>query len=355
VEATLVVVDFQAVEVRVTLGRFYFFMNIGQTKVGSQHVTDDSTIRAGRNYLLVGAYCLLSLVLLVNPYLSTAQKAVPELWGQHVHDDAHVLKQETIDALEQRLKVYEDSTSNQIAILTILSLDGEALEEYSLKVAEAWKLGQKEKDNGVLLLIAVDDHKMRIEVGHGLEGVLTDAHSNRIIRNELTPNFRKSDFDAGITAGVDAMIKAIGGEYSADDSDESADLTIGQRIGIGLGLFVFLGIFAFFGLIAPGGTGWFLYLFLIPFYALFPIIAVGTTYWYVPVSVYLILFPILRIWIGKSGWGQKISKKMNSGTGKGSGWSSGGWSSGGWSSGGGGSSFSGGGGSFGGGGSSGSW
>ena len=154
-----------------------------------------------------------------------AQKATPELWGQRIHDDAHVLKQETIDALEQRLKVYEDSTSNQLAILTITSLDGEVLEEYSLKVAEAWKLGQKAKDNGVLLLIAVDDHKMRIEIGHGLEGVLTDAHSNRIIRNELTPNFRNDNYDAGVTAAVDAMIKSIGGEYSAEDDGESMSTT----------------------------------------------------------------------------------------------------------------------------------
>ena len=136
------------------------------------------------NYFLSN-YVLL-LVFIVVPFLALAQKAVPELWGQRVHDDAHVLKQETIDALEKQLKAYEDSTSNQIAILTVQSLDGEVLEEYSLKVAEAWRLGQKDKDNGVLLLIAVDDHKMRIEVGHGLEGVLTDTHSNRIIRNEMT-------------------------------------------------------------------------------------------------------------------------------------------------------------------------
>ncbi len=313
-------------------------------------------IRRNSNFLMTKTQVLFMVITCFATSLAIAQKPVPELWGQRVHDDAHILKQETIDALEQELKAYEDSTSNQIAILTVQSLDGEVLEEYSLKVAEAWKLGKKDKDNGVLLLIAVDDHKMRIEVGHGLEGVLTDAHSNRIIRNELTPNFRRSEYDAGVTAAVNAIIKAIGGEYSADDSDESVDLTIGQRIGIGLGLFVFLGIFAFFGLIAPGGTGWFLYLFLIPFYALFPIIAVGTTYWYVPVVIYLIAFPILKFWIKKSGWGQKISKKMNSGSGKGGGWTSGGWSSGGggWSSGGGGG-FSGGGGSFGGGGSSGSW
>ncbi len=136
-----------------------------------------------------------------------------------------MLKQETIDALELKLQAFEDSTSNQIAILTTSSLDGEVLEEYSLKVAENWKLGKKENDNGVLLLIVVDDRKMRIEVGHGLEGVLTDAHCSRIIRNELTPNFRKGDYDAGIKAAVDAMIKSIGGEYSAEDNSEGISTT----------------------------------------------------------------------------------------------------------------------------------
>jgi uncharacterized protein len=148
------------------------------------------------------------------------QKAVPELWNIRVHDDAHALRQETIDQLEKRLAHYEDSTSNQIAILIISSLDGESIEQYSIDVAEKWALGQKDKDNGVLLLIAVDDHKMRIEVGEGLEGVLTDAMSSRIIRNEMAPAFRRGDFDSGVTAAIDGIIKAIGGEYKADDSIE---------------------------------------------------------------------------------------------------------------------------------------
>lgn len=219
-------------------------MKIFQTKVGRRQLAVCSSSHT-RNCLLLSAYCLLLLLLLVTPYLSTAQKPIPELWGLRVHDDAHVLKQETIDALEQRLKVYEDSTSNQIAILTTQSLEGEVLEEYSLKVAEAWKLGKENKDNGVLLLIAVDDHKMRIEVGHGLEGVLTDAHSNRIIRNEMTPNFRKSDYDAGVTAAVDAMIKSIGGEYAADDSDDWSTTDTLLLVGF-ISFFVFIIGYAFY-------------------------------------------------------------------------------------------------------------
>ena len=228
-------------------------MSIVRTRIGNgQWVLGNVS---ANHCLMPIAYCLLILLLFTVPYLSIAQKAVPELWSQRIHDDAHILKQETIDSLEQRLKRYEDSTSNQIAILTVTSLDGEVLEEYSLKVAEAWKLGQKDKDNGVLLLIAVDDHKMRIEVGHGLEGALTDAHSSRIIRNELTPNFRKSDYDAGLKAAVDAMIKSIGGEYSADgDGDEMSTNEILLLIG-GILLFVFIIGYAFYKEFTTPSTG----------------------------------------------------------------------------------------------------
>jgi uncharacterized protein len=288
-------------------------------------------------------------------FSALGQKAVPELWNMRVHDDAHVLKQETIDRLEKKLAQYEDSTSNQIAILIVSSLDGESIEDYSIKVAEAWKLGKKNKDNGVLLLIAVEDHNMRIEVGEGLEGVLTDAISSRIIRNEMAPHFRRGDYDSGITAAMDGIIKAIGGEYTADDTNDLEDLTVTQRLLIGLGLFVFLGIFAFFALVIPGCTGWGLYAFLIPFYTLFPAALVDEKYWYLPGSIYLLGFPVLKLWIARTSWGKKIGKNIGSGTSsRGGGWSS--WSSGGssWGSGSGGG-FSGGGGSFGGGGSSGSW
>jgi|APTNR8051073442_1049403.scaffolds.fasta_scaffold01470_7 uncharacterized protein len=289
-----------------------------------------------------------------------AQKPVPELWGTRVHDDAHVLKPETIEALEAQLKAYEDSTSNQIAILTISSLDGETIEEYSLRVAEKWKLGQEDKDNGVLLLIAVDDHKMRIEVGHGLEGVLTDALSNRIIRNEMAPAFRRADFDEGVTAAITAITKAIGGEYTANDSSEIVELSTTARILIGLGIYAFLGIFAFFGLFIKGGWGWFMYLFLTPFFSIFPAFVFPLHLWYVPGVSYLVGFPIIKWLVNQTAWGKKLAKKFEEGGGSGSGggWSrssSSSWSSGGYSSRSSGSSFSGGGGSFGGGGSSGSW
>lgn len=181
-------------------------------------------------------YCFFVVCLLFFSPVAFAQKAVPELWGQRVHDEVHILKQATIDELEKKLKTYEDSTSNQIAILIIQSLDGEVMERYSMRVVEKWKLGQKGKDNGVLLLIAYDDHKVRIEVGQGLEGVLTDLRSSTIVRNEIAPAFRRGDYDAGVTLGVNSIIGEIGGEFKAS---EKRDNTIGIGIAIIVGL-VFL-------------------------------------------------------------------------------------------------------------------
>lgn len=301
----------------------------------------------------MNSYKLFFLALIIS-LPAWAQKTLPELWNMRVHDDAHVLRQETIDQLEKQLAVYEDSTSNQIAIITITSLEGEPIESFSIRLAEKWKLGQQDKDNGVLLVVAVEDHKMRIEVGMGLEGVLTDAMSNRIIRNEMAPAFRRADFDGGITAGINGIIAAIGGEYSAEDSSEIAELSTTARILIGLGIYVFLSIFGFIGLFVKGGWGWFMYFFLIPFFSIFPAFVFPENLWYVPGLSFIILYPILKLWVGRTDWGKKMVKNFEGGSGgSGGGWSSSRSSS--WSSGSSSSSFSGGGGSFGGGGSSGSW
>ncbi|HEY3404179.1 MAG TPA: TPM domain-containing protein [Ohtaekwangia sp.] len=294
----------------------------------------------------------------------SAQRAVPELWGHRVHDEAHILSAATVEQLEQMLKLHEDSTTNQIAVLIIPSLDGEVLEEYSIRVAhDVWKLGQANNDNGVLLLIAVDDRKMRIEVGQGLEGVLTDALTGRIIRNEIAPHFREQEYDAGVTAGVDAIIQAIGNEYyaeaeSSDGAFEPVEMSWKEKLLIGAFIFGILGVFTFLGLFVPGCTGWFMYAFLIPFYAAFPMAVLGVDGGLTALGIYVISFPILKIILNNTPWGKRMGSKMNQGKSGGKGWTSGsGWfgggSFGGGSSGGGG--FSGGGGGFSGGGSSGSW
>lgn len=158
----------------------------------------------------------LAIFLFLLPFLASGQVKIPELWGTPVHDEAKILSPGFTSELERILKVYEDSTSNQIAVLIIPTLNDVPVEDYTFQVAEKWKLGQADKDNGALLFIAVEDRKVRIEVGEGLEGVLPDAVCNQIIRNEIAPNFRERNYDAGVRAAVVAMIQAIGGEYKAD-------------------------------------------------------------------------------------------------------------------------------------------
>ncbi len=129
---------------------------------------------------------------------------VPVLTSR-VMDTADIMQKGEIDELEEYLKKIEDSTTVQIAVLTIKSLEGESLEEYSMRVVENWKLGQKDKDNGALLLIAFQEHKIRIEVGYGLEGLLTDTKSGLIIRNIIAPEFQNGDYGEGIIKGAKMM------------------------------------------------------------------------------------------------------------------------------------------------------
>jgi uncharacterized protein len=164
-----------------------------------------------------GLMRFLLCVLILFPLAAFAQPEIPDHGGRWVHDNAHVLSSQSISQLENILKAERDSTSNQIAILIIPSLEGGSLEEYTLRVAEKWGLGKADRDNGVLLFVSRDDRKMRIEVGYGLEGSLTDAVSSRIIRNEIAPGFRQGDYDGGVQAGVMAIIQAIKGEYVNDD------------------------------------------------------------------------------------------------------------------------------------------
>jgi uncharacterized protein len=156
-------------------------------------------------------FILYSLIFLLLP-LNVVALEVPKLNG-YVNDLAGVISPETELKIEHFLRGFESSDSTQLVVLTIDSLEGEALEEYSLKVVESWKIGQKEKDNGALLLIAKQEREMRIEVGYGLEGKLTDLLAGRIIDNEIKPRFQAGDFDGGVIAGVASMAEAVRGEY----------------------------------------------------------------------------------------------------------------------------------------------
>ena len=148
------------------------------------------------------------------PSLSALE--VPALKGR-VNDHAAMLSAATRQQLEDILSRLEQTDSSQIVVLTIPSLGGEVLEEFSLKVAEKWKIGQKGFDNGAILLIAQKDRKLRIEVGYGLEGSLTDLMAGRIIRNVIVPQFKAGNFDQGIIDGVQAMIGVVRGEYQAPE------------------------------------------------------------------------------------------------------------------------------------------
>jgi uncharacterized protein len=240
-------------------------------------------------------------------------------------------------------------------------LQGEPLEEYSIKVVDTWKLGQKDKDNGVLLLIVRDDRKVRIEVGDGLEGDLPDITCGQIMRNEIVPRFRNRDYEGGIRAGVSAILGAIDGSYKADDRAARASPDF-----VFFGIFlIVVGLFTAIAVFLQGAISWILYAFLIPFWAAFPMVSLGLKIGVILLAIYLVGFPLVKLWFAKTKKGQALAKKWSVGASTGgtnlrsgrasrgrrdssgsSGWSFGGGSSGG---------FSGGGGSFSGGGASGSW
>lgn len=263
---------------------------------------------------------------------SFADVAVPPIG--RVVDQIGILSGDQIARLTQTLKDFEDRKGSQIAVLIVSTTAPETIEQYSLRVAEQWKLGRKKIDDGALLIVAKDDRKLRIEVGYGLEGALNDATAKRIIDEVITPRFRNSDFDGGIEAGVERMIKVIDGEPLPPPAKKSEPVDF-SAIG---DYFPFL----FIGTLIAGGI----------FRALLGRLlgatvaggGIGLIMWFVAGTLPIAFIAGIIVFV-LTLFGDSIAS--------GSGGSGGGFSSGGSSSGGGG--FSGGGGSFGGGGASGSW
>ena len=136
---------------------------------------------------------------------------MPPLTGRVV-DQTGTLSAGDIASLTQTLKDLETRKGSQVAVLIVPTTDGEAIEQFSLRVAEAWKIGRKKIDDGALLVIAKNDRHLRIEVGYGLEGALTDATTKRIIDEDITPKFKTGDFAGGVSAGIDRMVRVINGE-----------------------------------------------------------------------------------------------------------------------------------------------
>jgi uncharacterized protein len=270
----------------------------------------------------------------------------PALKGR-VNDYGGLLSPGAARRIETLLKDLEEKDSTQIAVLTVPSLDGDSLEDFSMRVAERWKVGRKGLDNGAILVIARDDRKVRIEVGYGLEGRLTDLIAGRIIRERIVPEFRSSRFDQGVLAGVEALADVVRGEFKAPAAPTPG--------GIGADLFPFLILFVFLvfalgrvsrrlGAVGGGVLAPFLgHMALSPGLPILAILAVAG----------LVGGFVLSVVAGISPSGGPRNTRRGPGGGHSGfpgGFSGGG---GGFSSGGGG--FSGGGGGFGGGGASGSW
>jgi uncharacterized protein len=292
-----------------------------------------------------GGVVVLALVLAFAS-AAIADVAVPQLTGRVV-DLTGTLSSGDIASLTQKLRDFENRKGSQIAVLIVPTTQPETIEQFSIRVAEAWKVGRKKIDDGAILVVAKNDRHLRIEVGYGLEGSLTDATSRRIIDEDITPKFRGGDFAGGISAGVDHMMRVVDGEplpAPSPSSDFGPDLTdLGPAIPFGLFAALFFGgilrtlLGRLLGSVATGGVlaavAWFL---------------IGSAGIALAAGVVGFILAFIADLFPSSGPSRGSSRGGSWSSGGGGGWSSGSSSS---DSG----SFSGGGGSFGGGGASGSW
>jgi uncharacterized protein len=169
-------------------------------------------------------------VLLLCAAVTAGALEVPPLRGR-VNDYANMISAEAANRIDSISQELERTDSTQIVVLTVPSLEGEDLEGFSIRVAETWRIGQEEYDNGVLLLVAQAERRIRIEVGYGLEGALTDLQSGRIIDYEITPYFKAGQFDEGLVRGTEAIAAAVRGEYQAGEQTVSGP-RVRSRIGL---------------------------------------------------------------------------------------------------------------------------
>jgi uncharacterized protein len=307
---------------------------------------------------MTAARTILVALLMVWAGTAAAEVAVPQLTGRVV-DQTATLSSDDIAALTQTIRNLELRKGSQIAVLIVPTTEPESIEQFSIRVAEAWKIGRKKIDDGALLVVAKNDHKLRIEVGYGLEGALTDVTARRIIDEVITPKFRSGDFAGGISAGVARIIAVIDGEPLPAPAPEASH---GQDFGDWISFFnpldpffiIIVGVVATIlrkmlgRLIGSAATGG----------------AIAWLAWYLLGSFAIagILGAIISVltFFADSIFAASMNAQRQSGRGRGGGWSGGSYSGGGgsdWSSSSGSSDSgsSGGGGSFGGGGASGSW
>jgi len=261
---------------------------------------------AARHTFLAAALALAAQLISFVASPALADPTFPPLTGRVV-DDAHILSGQTQSELTAKLADLEAKTGRQLVVVTLPSLQGYEIEDYGYQLGRAWGVGQKGQNNGVLFIVAPNEHKVRIEVGYGLEATITDALSSEILQTDVLPRFRTGDVEGGVVAGTDALIAQMSADPATAQANIEQATEASRPHGIPFG--AIFGVFVFFIVISAlfrghggGGMGW--------------------------------LLPMMILSSGSRGWG-------------GSGWDGGG--------GGGFGGFSGGGGSFGGGGASGSW
>jgi len=278
---------------------------------------------------------LFAAALLCASAAALAALQFPTLSGRVV-DEAGILAPQAQADISALLAAHEQSTSNQVVVVTLKSLQGDDIADYGYQLGRQWGIGQKGKNNGVLLIVAPNERKLRIEVGYGLEGVLTDAESRMIIERVMKPYFKQDNYEQGIRAGVDAILAALGGEFQASPPPTAAGGGGQGMYGL-LMMALFIGHFLFGALAQRASTGKRIFAA-----GAFGVIAGVIAWIFVGVLVALVISIVVFVFMLLAGG------RMGPG---GSGY--GNWGSGGWGGGDGG--FSGGGGSFGGGGASGNW
>jgi uncharacterized protein len=169
-----------------------------------------------------------------------------------VTDAAHVLSPEQVEILEQKLVALDDSTSNQIAVVLVKTLGDYGIEEYAVKLFREWGIGNKKTNNGVLLIAAIDDRKVRIEVGYGLEGAIPDIVASSIIRNDIATNFKEQNYYRGIDDAINSLSKAAAGEYKVKKAKKGND---GKGGGSILGFLMIIIVIIILAIIKGGRGG----------------------------------------------------------------------------------------------------
>lgn len=183
-------------------------------------------------------------------FFNVSAQTFPEKPSTLVNDYTNTLSADQKSQLEQKLVAFDDSTSTQVAVVIIKSLEGNDIADYASRLGEKWGVGRDKKNNGVVLLVAIDDRKVTIQTGYGVEGALPDAIARRIIENEIKPGFKNGDYYAGLDRGTDAIISYTKGEYKNDEPKKG-----GKKQGIPFGLIFIIIVVIIISISRKGGGG----------------------------------------------------------------------------------------------------